>query len=254
MKSAEFIGELTQTRGKPWGFMANFLGNYARSARLMHAVLPLCREKKDLLSEAMRGYVVAITSALETYYRDVYVYVLSQDEASLRRVLQDVREKATLAELHSLLADGVSFSEIVASEATFQNLAAVEKFMSKLFQPIGYLDTLGGYEHDCVVPVRGARTIMKLGDGWRTDLASIYSRRHAFVHDANKQCDLSPKEMQRLETVALLIPQMTAELVSKKFDSKGTFRMGSLPVLLLVEDLISDEWEVSDGAGIRIQH
>jgi hypothetical protein len=76
----------------------------------MHAALAVFGQSQNLLSEAIRNYLIAITSAPETYYRDVYVFVLSQDETALRRVLPDVREKATLANLHALLAEGVAIS------------------------------------------------------------------------------------------------------------------------------------------------
>lgn len=59
--------------------------------------------------------------------------------------------------------------------------------------------------------------------------------------------------MASLETTALLVPQLTAELVSKKFDGKGTLRIRGLPVLILVDDLLSDDWEIAEEEGIRLQ-
>lgn len=93
MNSFTFIRELKANRGEVWSFLTNFLGNFGRSALLMHRVIATLHTDKLVCQEAMRSYIIAMTSCLETFYRDVYIYVLSQDEASLRRVLPDVREK-----------------------------------------------------------------------------------------------------------------------------------------------------------------
>ncbi len=253
MNSFQFISDLKGTRGEVWGFLVNFLGNFGRSARLMHRVLATLRDDKVVCEEAMRGYITAMASCLETFYRDLYIYVLSQDEESLRRALAEVRDKATLAEIHSLLADGLTFSEIVTGKATFQSISEIDSFVSKLFHPAGYLDTLQDYEHMCLVPSRAARQArFKLDDKWRTNLAKIFTTRHALVHDANMSFQLSANEMASLETTALFVPQLTAELVSKKFDGKGTLRIRDLPVLILVDDLLSDDWEVAEEEGMRL--
>lgn len=253
MNSFAFISDLKGTRGEAWGFLVNFLGNLARSARLMHRVLATLRDDKVACEEAMRGYIIAMASCLETFYRDLYVYVLSQDEVSLRRVLAEVREKATFAEIHSLLADGLTFSEIITGKATFQNISEIDSFVSKLFHPVRYLDTLQAYEHICLVPSRAAGPArFKLDDKWRSSLAKIFTNRHALVHDANMLFQLSANEMASLETTALFVPQLTAELVSKKFDGKGTLRIRDLPVLVLVDDLLSDDWEIAEEEGMRL--
>lgn len=245
--SFPFINGLKSTRGEVWGFLGNFLGNFARSARLMHRVIATLHDDQAVCKEAMRNYIIAMASCLETFYRDLYVYVLSQDEISLKRALADVRDKATLAEIHSLLAGGVSFSEIATGKATFQSISEIDSFMSKLFHPAGYLDTLQNYEHLCLVPSRSAQTAhFKLDNSWRSNLAKLFQSRHALVHDANKAFHLSANEMAKLETTALLVPQLTAELVSKKFDGKGTLRIRELPVLILVDDLLCDDWRLAE--------
>ncbi|SRR6266404_513207 len=251
MTSFAFIQELKANRGEVWSFLINFLGNFGRSAILMHKVIATLHTDKLVCQEAMRGYIIAMTSCLETFYRDLYIYVLSQDEASLRRVLPDFRDKATLAEIHSLLSDGLTFSEIVTSKATFQSISEIDNFMSKLFHPAGYLDTLRDYEHICLIPSRDSRVAhFKLDDKWCPNLANIFTTRHALVHDANKSFLLSGNEMAKLETTALMVPQLTAELVSKKFDGKGTLRARDLPVLVLVDDMLRDDWGIAEEEGI----
>lgn len=249
MKTQHFVRDHKTTRGESRRFLGNFLFNFTRSARLMHAILRVFRSDELLLEEAMRSYIIALTSALETYYRDIYVYVLSQDKDALCRVLSGEKDKASLSDIHASLDAGLEFYDIAASTAAFQSLDQVDAFMSKLFDQRGYLETLEKYECEFAVPARGARARIKLPSSWRVDLATVFSKRHALVHDANKSFDLSPDDMQRLETVALLVPQLTAELLARKFNGKGTLRFAGLPALMILEDILSDNWYVvTDGS------
>lgn len=225
----------------------------------MHKVLQVFRADSSLVTQAERAYIISIASCLETFYRDLLVYALARDDISLASILEGIREKATAAEFHRLLREGVSFPEIASSSVTFQSLAEIEAIMSYLFQPAGYLAALDSYQADCLMPSRGARTRFSLEKRWRSDVERIFTERHALVHDANRKMTVAPRDLAHLETVALLVPQLTAELLAKKHDGKGTLRiegepsLAGLPVLLIVTDVISDEWEITDDVGIKTQ-
>ncbi len=259
MRDAERIAELRSSRGTPTGFLANFLCSFSEAARLMHKVLETFRADSGLIAQAERAYIISIASCLETFYRDLLVYALARDEVSLSSVLQGIREKATAAEFHRLLRDGVSFPEIASSGVTFQSLAEIEAVMAYLFQPTGYLAALDSYHCDCLIPSRGGRARFNLDKEWRADVERIFRERHALVHDANRKMTVVPHDLARLETVALLVPQLTTELLAKRHAGKGTLRvegepsLAELPVLLLVKDVISDEWEITDDVGIKTQ-
>jgi hypothetical protein len=51
--------------------------------------------------------------------------------------------------------------------------------------------------------------------------------------------------MQELETVSLLIPQITAEMFAQTWGGKGTFRQSGTPVLLTIESLVSN-WRMAN--------
>jgi hypothetical protein len=261
MRGADFIQALRASRGKPTGFLSNFLSNFSEAAILMHKVLGPFQAKPHVRAQAGRGYLISMASCLETFYRDVVVYVLGKDEESLASILQDLREKATLAELHQVFRESVSFPEIAASRVTFQSLAEIETVMSRVFRPDGYLGALDKFELECLNPSKG-RARLRLGElfpDWRTSLERIFRERHALVHDANLQFSISDSDMASLEAVALLIPQLTAELLATRYGKEGTLRVEGepsvrdLPVLLFISEVISENWETTDDGGIRCQ-
>ena len=46
---------------------------------------------------------------------------------------------------------------------------------------------------------------------------------------------------------------MTAELIAKKLELKGMIRFNGIPVLLLIENVISEDWEIADdGIGMEV--
>jgi hypothetical protein len=254
MKTTTFLKDLRETRGDENAYLANFIINFARAAFLMHKILPQFKDREVVMQEAIKNYVVSIASCLETFYRDISIYVLSLDESILERVLPDLKTKTTYADIHSLLKDGIKFSEIAATEASFQSMAEIDSFMSKLFHPKGYFEELDSYSLDCLVPTRSKRVKMQLSNQWRSEYASIFNHRHSLVHNANKPCLIQLPEIQKLEALALTVPQMTAELIAQKFPIKGTIRANGFPVLLLVEDVISEDWEIAnDGFAIRVE-
>jgi hypothetical protein len=61
------------SRGSVPSYHLNFLRNFAASARLMHSSLKAFRSDENLLREAVRQYMIGMTSCLETYYRDLFV-------------------------------------------------------------------------------------------------------------------------------------------------------------------------------------
>jgi hypothetical protein len=74
-------------------------------------------------------------------------------------------------------------------------------------------------------------------------LGRTFSLRHEFAHDANSKTLVLAEEIRRIETTALLTCQITALLpgIAPKVVVNG----GNLPAILLVEDLISDDWEIA---------
>jgi hypothetical protein len=248
MINVDIIKARRATR-EEYPFLLAFLRNFSRSAKLMRASLASFSAQASLLHESMRGYIVAMASCLETFYRDLYLYSLETDSQLLARSIGDFRDKYSLAELYGAMVDKVSFAEIAADKAVFQNIGEIDRYLGRLFQPLGYLAALEAYEYKCWIPSRSATSAcLRLWSGWRADFAQIFSLRHLLVHDANAACAVSRSEMARLETVAILVPQMTAALIRQR--TRQGDEPGAQPivegVVLLVEDLIAEDWAVSE--------
>ena len=185
-----------------------------------------------------------MTSSLETFYHDLFIYILEKDEPLLDEILADIKEKPTLVEIHTLMKDGVSFAEIAASKVTFQSIEEVDRSLSKLFPPHGYLSTLDTYEHVCAIPSRTSDLVkMVMPEDWRRDFSDLFKNRHALVHDANLACDIPAKRMAKLESLVLQIAQFTSGIIVKRYYGEASPQEG-IPIFLIIEDLISDDWEV----------
>jgi len=248
MKKTKFIKEWRATRGENYSYLSNFVSNYSVSALLMHKALSQFRNQDAIIQQSIRNYIISIASCLETFYRDLFNYVLSFDEATLERTLPELKAKPTYSDIHSLLQDGITFSEIAAAEANFQNIQEIDLLMSKLFYPHSYLDSLEASTCEFILPTRGIRSrvqFSQMWNNWKSDFSNIFQHRHSFVHNANKPCEIKFKEIQNLESLALVVAQITSELVIHKFPIKGALRGNGLPVLLLMEDLISEDWEIA---------
>ena len=209
----------------------------------MHRCIAQMRDKPDLIQEAKRGYIVALTGSVETFYHDLVIHLLSQDSALLQKALAGVKEKFQLGDIHGLLAENISFPEMVAAHMNFQSLEEIERVLENVFPPGGYLDALSSFEFICAIPARSAGVAkVRLPSKWRGEFAELFKIRHGLVHDANLPCDVTHSKMANLEALVLQIAQMTAGLVSKLFQVAPP--SGTLPAFMLIEDLIAEDWEI----------
>lgn len=248
------IKTLKDTRGVPTNYFLNFLQNMARAAILMHKVLDTCRNEECVIKEACRNYVIALASCMETFYRDLCLFVISNDDQVLKVILGEVREKATFADIHQILCDGATFPDIASSSLGFQNIEQIEASMSKIFPPKGYISSITEFELECLVLAKEARATIRLPEDWRAKFADFFQRRHEYVHNSNFDFDLSLSEMAGLEALVLLTAQLTAHNIAQRYSGKGALMMAGHPVLFLVEDFLRTDWELcaDDEIGISV--
>jgi hypothetical protein len=76
-------------------------------------------------------------------------------------------------------------------------------------------------------------------------LNSLFDLRHEFVHDANSTTMLSRSDVARLESVAVILPQYVTMMVGAVRLAAVMRGVGSMPAMLLVEDLLATDWEVA---------
>jgi hypothetical protein len=243
MKKADILRQREFHRGDPQEFVLGFLVNYSAPARLMHSFLPPTKGKEDILQAAMRAYIIGIAACVETFLRDLYFFLLKRNPNLLLRALNDSNRRESANRLPRYLLAGVSAEEFAAS-ASFQNAEAIDQNLS-IFFSASFFEILDQFELICDIPSarRTGPALLKLPPCWQADLDRVFSLRHEFAHDANSKTQVRTEEMQRIETAALLICQIAALLPGIEPSIIASGR--SLPAILLVADLISDDWEIA---------
>jgi hypothetical protein len=148
------------------------------------------------------------------------------------------------------------------SRATFQSAEEIDRNYSIFFEPKGFLDSLDQFELICGTPAipRPGRARLRLNDGWRKHLATIFILRHEFAHDANSRSKIDVREMRSLETTPVLLPQVASHLGPLKKELsperkreieneiKDNPGWGRMSAVLLIKDLISEDWIVGSKA------
>lgn len=146
-------------------------------------------------------------------------------------------------QLSRYLADGVPVEEIAASRVSFQNSEAINRNIS-IFFSVPFFEILDRFEAACHIPSarKSGPARFVLPRCWQTDLARVFSLRHEFAHDANSTTQVSAAEMQSMETTVLLTCQ--AAVLLPGIEAPILVSSSQLPVILLIEDLVSEDWEI----------
>lgn len=187
MKKADILKQRERHRGDAEGVSLNLLVNYSYPARLMRSHLPPKKGNEDMFQAAIRAYVIGIAACMETFFRDLFVYLLKQNPGILGRALKDCIRSESAKRLPQYMAAGVSAEEFAAS-ASFQNRDAINHNMSIAFSG-SFFDALDQFEIMCEVPAakQGGPARLKLPAKWKDDLERVFSLRHEFAHDANSR-------------------------------------------------------------------
>ena len=89
MKKADILKQREFHRGDPQELVLGFVVNYSAPARLMHSFLPSTSDKEDIFQAAIRAYVIGIAACIETFFRDLYFYLLKRNPSLLLRALNE---------------------------------------------------------------------------------------------------------------------------------------------------------------------
>jgi hypothetical protein len=247
MERTERLRSRRKNRASSPIYHLNFLCNFARSARLVHSSLKVFRADEDLLGEALRQYMISMTSCLETYFRDLFVALLEADKFLLQRLFERGKRAKQLAKLRATEPSDIPTAELVGELIKFQNLFGIDQALSEVLHPLRYVDTLTSTEFACIIPSRSPKLAsLRLWPQWQSQFSGIFDHRHEFAHDANARSALSISEMPRIEATALIVPQLTTLLVAQRLGATfSQLAIGDLvPAVLLVDDLIADDWHV----------
>lgn len=233
----EEIRHLRESRDQFSNPMMNFLGNFY--------ILADSIRRYSIRSVNFRPYYVSgMVTALETFFRDLFVYSYAgrPDLFSGYAMANDV--KVPLTDILVIQRNNVDWAEYCASRVNFQVLSECEKAFGPLFAGTSWSKKLTDFE--CAVSIKGKNGQLKTPEDWWPTFNELISLRHALIHDANHHPEISPRFLQKTEAYIVLIPQLCNILWTEILDNHRILITDSnVPALLTIDDLLA-EWEIAD--------
>ena len=241
-KLMQELKELRETRKSIDDFVSNYLINFERNAKLMHFVLKNPSTPKSIKNTAHQQYLIALVSSLETFLRDIFVYINSVDQDFFFK-------KNNKIDLPNI--DDISLAEFISKSFNFQNLEKI----SAAFQELWDEDFLKRICTSEISPcglngeIYQALSIAGIFPNWAEILKTIIENRHRAVHDANYRNTVSVKITQQAESLFLLIPQVGTHLIADKYNLPTmTLSMNNsdkFRYLFSIHDLLAEDWHVA---------
>jgi len=234
---------LKNSRGTIDDLCFNYLNNFSENAKSTHYSLkgsPLVK------AVAYRQHFVFLISSIETFFRDLFVYVHSIDVELMDKLLEKFKDTE---KLHN--SEELTSIEVLSKSFNFQNVNDLEFAFDQLWGG-NFLDTICNTSiNPCGFngKVFQSVCVSNMSPDWRSIFTETFSIRHRVVHDANFRPDNDMKLAQEAESVFLLIPQLTTCFLAKKYKLKSTFLKtsdGDFPYVFSIHDILAEDWYVAE--------
>lgn len=223
MEQIQKIKSLQRNRKNSIWFATNFFINYAVTIACLDEALKCV--PRHYHQELFRGHVIRSVSCLETFFRDLIIFILDSDPTTLKLVLKDIKQKHTLAEVQQILQEGISTSEIAVHNLNLQNIQGIQKVFSLFFPDNDYLGFLNKYRPSIIFSLHekpsfygDVKEFIYLTGNWQEQFKTLFDLRHEFTHDANCQTELTLEEIQRTQWLLFKVTQFTTFYVAEKID------------------------------------
>ncbi|WP_281557789.1 HEPN domain-containing protein [Thalassomonas sp. RHCl1] len=225
-------------------FFSSHQINFYENCRLMHSFVLNDDNKKDLLTIAYRQYYVFLVSCWETFFRDVFIYVHTEDENLTNRLLGKMKPAADTFD-----ESDIALSELLSKSFNFQNIKDLEEAYDDLWGGSFLQSICSKDAGPCGVngQVADEFVVKNLFDDWHEIVNKTFSIRHKVVHDANYRPDVDIQFIQKAEAIFLLIPQVATHFIAEKFNLKriAFSKDGQyFPYIFTVSEILSDDWVV----------
>jgi hypothetical protein len=233
-----------------WFFM-NFLTNSGPVLLLFEESLQHISEEHH--QELLRCQVIRIVSCLETFYRDLFIYILEKEHSVLELALKGIKTKHTLAEVQQILLDGISTAELAVHNYSLQSVANIQKIMSLFFSCNDYLGYLHKYRPNFTFTLRehpsvygDIKELVTLSGNWRDRLNLLFELRHEFIHDANSKTEISIEDIRDFQWLLFKMVHYTTFAISEKIETTMLIVSADdqTPVLFTPEDVLSNTWRI----------
>lgn len=222
-------------------FLCSHKINFYENCRLMHSFV-INGSSREFLVIAYRQYYVFLVSCWETFFRDVFVYVHTQDEGLTEGLLKKMKP-----DIETFNNDDISLPELLSKSFNFQNIDDLED---------AYYDIWGTnfFKYICSTDIgpcgingkiSGGFVMDNLFTNWHEDIIKVFSIRHKVVHDANFRPEIDIQFIQKAEAIFLLIPQIATQLIAKKFSLKRIVLQKDkhrVPYIFTVSEILANDW------------
>ena len=206
---------LKNTRQSVDDFCLSFLKNFSLHSCFMHNHLNNKKELQSSFEVAYHQYVVFLVSCWETFFRDLFVYVNTNNQEINHDLLN--RMQGNIEKIN--MEDDITLAEILSKSFNFQNIDDIEKAYDGLWEG-GFLNYIChtdiGY---CGISgkISNGFTLTDLFYDWKNIIEVTFETRHRIVHDANFRPQIDIDLIQKSEPIFLLIPQIATHFIAKKF-------------------------------------
>ena len=232
---------LRNSRNSIDGFTFNFLQNFYEHCILIHSIIKL-KVEKVVFNVAYRQYLVFLVSCWETFFRDLFVYIYSEDQSSLKKLVDKL---GVSQQTHEDLE--ITMPELLSKRFNFQNIYDLEEAYNFMWDG-NFLKDICEMEKNIGIDGKITNFSLKsLFYDWHELLCRAFAIRHNVVHDANYRIDPDIAFIQKVEAIFLLIPQIASINVSIRYGFKITMLSNgeyNFPYIFSVNDILSDDWEI----------
>lgn len=240
------ISELRKSRNKIEEFEYNFFFNFCENSKFIHYQIR-SEIPNSLFWVGYRQYFVFLVSSIETFFRDLFVYLSSKDKSVLNKIVRETGIKnSEIAKLHS----DEEIAELLSQCFNFQNFDDIGVAFSKILGT-EFWDFIANHEiKNCVIGnKKGNFKLSNLFPNWKKTFNESLEIRHKVIHDANFRPSQNTSLIREAEGVFLIIPQIISRYFADKFNLKCLeINIGrqSFPYMLNVHDILAEDWETCD--------
>jgi len=208
-------------------------------------------------STIISHYIVSLVTCWETFFRDVFVFLLKRHPNISKKVKSSNKVKKILGRF---AVKKVDQEEYIASIFNFQNLKSLRNAFAPILGSAENIDKPTKQTAFMYIKNKGwfEFNLPKMFPKWTNDLDFILQERHRIIHDANHSTNVTRKDIQRIETVLFFYLQLFGIYISNRFQLpwiKLNTRISALElaaktkidvknVVLTFDDLLSNEWEI----------
>lgn len=241
----EHVKVKAQTRGDVRAVGINYMSRLYAVVHHMHEVLRIGGEDTVLIQTSIRQYLIALAGHLETFFRDIFRFILEQDAPFFDRTVQTHRVR--LPATQQLVEVGITRFDYVAETMTLQSASSIADTLDPFFGPNGFRSAVESTQLMYAVPSRSA-----IGQGfpiamfpeWWEDFSQLFQLRHELIHDANSSSVIERPVVARLEALCVMLPQYVTLMVFSSATQETARQEEVLPAMLLVEDFLAKDWQI----------